>query len=229
MPTQKISGETLADVATRVLRHGGLGTKPALLWRTYEPYLSPLRLAPIRAVEIGVHRGDSLRAFSSYFSAGRILGLDVVLPEDLNIEAMPNAEARVCDQRDAAALQSACRSFAPDGLDIIIDDASHVGEWSMISFEALFPLLKSGGLYVIEDWGAGYMSNWGDGASYRPPTLLEPLLAPPAPNPVVHRRIASHDYGMVGFVKSLIDKLRGDERAVERIEFTRYFVVVHRS
>jgi hypothetical protein len=97
----------------------------------------------------------------------------------------------------------------------------------MISFEALFPLLKSNGIYVIEDWGSSYWSTWGDGAPYRPPTLLEPLVEHPAPNPVRHRRIASHDYGMVGFVKSLVDKL-WVEWHVERIEFTPFFVVVHK-
>ena len=53
---------------------------------------------------------------------------------------------------------------APDGFDIIIDDASHIGEFTKRSFWYLFDHhLKPGGLYVIEDWLTGYVDNWPDG------------------------------------------------------------------
>jgi hypothetical protein len=54
--------------------------------RSYEIEADP---SPISAVEIGIHKGGSLRVFSSYFSNGRILGLDVVLPEDLKSRKCP--------------------------------------------------------------------------------------------------------------------------------------------
>ena len=34
----------------------------------------------------------------------------------------------------------------------MIDDASHLYEPSLASFETLFPLLRPGGTYIIEDW-----------------------------------------------------------------------------
>jgi SAM-dependent methyltransferase len=37
-------------------------------------------------------------------------------------------------------------------LDLVFDDASHFYRFSKVSFETLFPLLRPGGLYVIEDW-----------------------------------------------------------------------------
>ena len=37
-------------------------------------------------------------------------------------------------------------------LDLVIDDASHLYGPTMASFEVLFPRLRPGGLYVIEDW-----------------------------------------------------------------------------
>ena len=40
-------------------------------------------------------------------------------------------------------------------LDLVIDDASHLYTETKKSFEILFPLLKAGGLYVIEDWSWG--------------------------------------------------------------------------
>ncbi|WP_162942365.1 class I SAM-dependent methyltransferase [Desertimonas flava] len=57
------------------------------------------------------------------------------------------------DQADAAALTAATtRRFGPEPIDLIIDDASHLYEPSRIMFETLFPRLRPGGWYVIEDW-----------------------------------------------------------------------------
>jgi len=59
----------------------------------------------------------------------------------------------------------ACKT-APEGFDIIIDDASHLGKLTKIAFWHLFEThLKGGGFYVIEDWGTGYWSDWPDGMS----------------------------------------------------------------
>src|SRR4029077_11377083 len=40
-------------------------------------------------------------------------------------------------------------------IDVVIDDASHLYGPTRRSFEILFPLLKPGGAYIIEDWPAG--------------------------------------------------------------------------
>ena len=37
-------------------------------------------------------------------------------------------------------------------LDLVLDDCSHLYDHTRDSFEALFPLLRPGGLYIIEDW-----------------------------------------------------------------------------
>lgn len=47
--------------------------------------------------------------------------------------------------------------FGGDPLDLVIDDASHLLTETTASFEALFPCLRPGGLYVIEDWNAWHL------------------------------------------------------------------------
>ncbi len=57
------------------------------------------------------------------------------------------------DQADAAALHDiVARDFGGEPLDLVIDDASHLFEQTRVSFNALFPYVRPGGLYVIEDW-----------------------------------------------------------------------------
>jgi demethylmacrocin O-methyltransferase len=51
------------------------------------------------------------------------------------------------------------------GLDIVIDDGSHINEHVIASFRTLFPLLAEGGIYAIEDTQTSYWPECG-GDSY---------------------------------------------------------------
>ena len=56
---------------------------------------------------------------------------------------------------------------------------------------------------MIEDWGTGYFEDWPDGRRYR---LRGRLRAALKRLGLGAWRFASHDAGMVGFVKQLIDE-----------------------
>jgi hypothetical protein len=40
--------------------------------------------------------------------------------------------------------------------ELIVDDGSHVNEWTVRSFEIFWPRLSSGGIYIIEDMRCTY-------------------------------------------------------------------------
>ena len=57
------------------------------------------------------------------------------------------------DQQDRQALKSiAHENFKDQPLDLVIDDASHFYEPAKSSLNVLLPLLRPGGVYLIEDW-----------------------------------------------------------------------------
>ena len=57
------------------------------------------------------------------------------------------------DQGDVETVTSIVDAHFPRGdLDLVIDDASHHVDLTEASFNVLFPRLRPGGLYVIEDW-----------------------------------------------------------------------------
>ena len=68
------------------------------------------------------------------------------------------------DQGDPGYLDGLAAGIGP--LDIVIDDGSHINEHVITSFNALFPHVRPGGLYVIEDVQTAYWPGWGgrDGA-----------------------------------------------------------------
>lgn len=203
---------------------------------TYDEFLRPFIGKNISLLELGILNGGSLQLWSDYFTESKIVGVDIHLPKDFN----PKGDIHMFkgSQADTKFLSEVCNNSAPEGFDIIIDDASHVGELTKISFWHLFDNhLKPGGLYVIEDWGTGYWEDWPDGRGFemrrnsnKPsffldffrkvrigfflyfPRLLARLLAYPF---VV--KMPSHDYGMVGFVKQLLDEQSAKDVTRKRI------------
>ena len=201
--------------------------------RNYEEYFRPLAGRDIRLLELGVLNGGSLLLWRDYFERGLIVGLDL---NPLRVDD-PTGRIRFYQggQQDTELLDRLARECAPEGFDVIIDDCSHVGELARVSFWHLFEHhLKPGGLYVIEDWGTGYWDFWPDGVRYRPrrtPARHSPLrhrlsraatrlgnsrlgqlplagrLASSAKRALQRGLYRSHDYGMVGFVKELVDEL----------------------
>jgi SAM-dependent methyltransferase len=200
--------------------------------RNYEHYFGPLRGGEVRLLELGVKRGGSLLLWRDYFERGLVAGLDI---EPVELEDPTGRVRTYCGaQQDAALLDRIARECAPEGFDIIIDDCAHIGVLARESFWHLFDHhLKPGGVYVVEDWGTGYWDSWVDGVAYRPrsrglsPTLYRltravarlgrgdaarrlPLagrLLSGLKAAVLRRQYHSHDFGMVGFVKELIDEL----------------------
>jgi len=111
----------------------------------YEQYLGPLRDGPITLLELGVWEGASLRLWRDYLSHARIIGVDKY-DRDIHIDGV---EIVIAEQDD--------RSIARLGsFDVIVDDASHLSSKTIRSFHHLFPRLRPGGLYVIEDLQTSY-------------------------------------------------------------------------
>jgi hypothetical protein len=165
----------------------------------------------IKLLELGVFHGGSLLLWRDYFQHGKIVGLD------LNHVDIDDSTERISvyqgDQRDLQLLDRIAAECAPNGFDIIIDDASHIAELTKISFCHLFDNhLKPGGYYVIEDWRVGYSELWPDGAKYKwpGPTQDSPRQFS---QPSEHKsQSPSQNYGKLGLglVARLMDKLGMD-------------------
>lgn len=110
--------------------------------------------------EIGVFRGGSVIFFCEYFNPKKMVAIDFQLEcVDLdNYIKKRSLESKVIpyystNQADSHKLNDIiAKEFGDELLDIVIDDASHFLEETRASFNTLFPKLKPGGIYVIEDW-----------------------------------------------------------------------------
>lgn len=187
----------------------------------FERHFGGLRGEPVKLLELGVLHGGSLLMWQEYFAQGLVVGLDL----DANpFKEMPDrVRFYRGSQDDHALLDRIARECAPEGFDIVLDDASHVGTLARTSFRKLFgEHLKRGGLYVVEDWGTGYWDAWSDGRRYR--TADAKRARPQGARARIRGRLlralgvrrrsrsgtdpdfAAHNFGMVGFVKELVDE-----------------------
>lgn len=110
-------------------------------------------------LELGIAKGGSLPYLFDLCQAKFIVGVDIE-KEDPQIRlAYDRSEMKdqfaLCfqtNQTDQTALNKIVSEYFPNGLDMIVDDASHLLADTRRSFEILFPHLRPGGLYVIEDY-----------------------------------------------------------------------------
>lgn len=116
---------------------------------------------PKNIFELGIFKGGSVVLYNEIFKPRKFVAVD------LSTTPLPNLEdylqnnpqgANVSlqfgvNQADRPRLAEICaKEFGNEPLDLVIDDASHLLFETRESFRELFPRLRPGGVYIIEDW-----------------------------------------------------------------------------
>jgi hypothetical protein len=120
---------------------------------------------PEYVLELGTFDGGSAAFWFELFQPQKHVAIDWADREDSPyfrryVESR-NLSTRIktfwkTDQSDKVKLRGIVASEFSVPLDLVIDDASHLYGPTKASFEALFPKLRTGGLYIIEDWAWGH-------------------------------------------------------------------------
>lgn len=105
----------------------------------YEHYLDPKRVGAL--LEIGVAKGASLRAWREWLPWAEIHGIDRN-PDTPEVDGCVVHRSDVCDWR------------SPTRFDVVIDDGSHLRVDIEDAVFRLWPSLRPGGWYVVEDLAA---------------------------------------------------------------------------
>ena len=125
----------------------------------YDKLFTPLREKCIDLIEIGVGGGEGIRMWLKYFSKALIFGVD-----NQHGTNSWDTSGKTPDDRYTFAHGDQCSdSFWIDfshengtNWDIVIDDGLHSNVSVITSFMALWPHVKKGGFYAIEDLGVAY-------------------------------------------------------------------------
>lgn len=109
---------------------------------------------PVNLLEIGWGDGASMRMWQSYLHVeSTIVGVDINEPK----EQIPGVYDVVVDAT-SPDVQTLVEHHGP--FDFIIDDGSHMSPDVIDTFQLLWPLVKPGGFYIIEDLHVSYHPDW---------------------------------------------------------------------
>ncbi len=129
----------------------------------YRTHLRRFKFKRINLLEIGVgdyedkqSGGKSLRMWKKYFPFGRIFSFDIY-----DKSALQERRIRILQgsQVDPDFLNKLIQEMGT--IDVIIDDGSHINEHVIETFKFLFPKLKDGGIYIVEDTQTSYWTDFG--------------------------------------------------------------------
>lgn len=122
------------------------------------------RCKPYGVLELGIHQGGSYVLFDQLFQPTAISAVDISEPVAPLVDY---AEAKAhrhlhfhSSQTDEDLLKSIVVGELHNQLDLVVDDASHDYRLTKTSFDILFPLLRPGGYYIIEDWAWSHSPEW---------------------------------------------------------------------
>ena len=124
-------------------------------------YVQCLEGAAARSVvEIGIKHGGSAIFFWNLLSPEKLCCIELnasaeqlaAYVERQGLAGRLNAHFGT-NQADKPRLREILDAdFGESAIDVVIDDASHLYTPSLATFEVLFPRLRPGGLYFLEDW-----------------------------------------------------------------------------
>ena len=138
-----------SDKGTSGKKEGSIFEGHSYISHYYENAFLTLKEKTKTVVEIGVCYGNSMKLWHDYFSNATIYGIDK-RPAWKNIGNYNNR----CKVITGNSNDISTYKEIPNDIDIVIDDGSHKLVDQIKSFGILFPKLKKGGLYIIEDIGS---------------------------------------------------------------------------
>lgn len=135
----------------------------------YDRHFAPYRGKDITVLEFGVSHGGSLQMWKHYFGRkARIIGVDI----DPRCAAFTEKRIDVVigDQENRRFLRDLRDKVGP--IDVLIEDGGHTMTQQINTFEVLWPAVRPGGVFLLEDLHTSYWPRYGGGHK-RPGTFIE--------------------------------------------------------
>lgn len=127
----------------------------------YDRIFEPRRETVTDLMEIGIlkhpntnwcpYEGASILMWNDYFTNAQIHGVDIVDHTKMDRHGSDRIHVYIKNQGDRMQLKYLMENEIGKQMDIIVDDGSHFMHHQQVSLAFLFPYVKSGGIYVVED------------------------------------------------------------------------------
>lgn len=118
----------------------------------YESHIGFLKNEKIKLLEIGYFKGSSILTWLEYFSNAEIDCIDIIDVDFKHDRLKYNKISQ--EDPELSTL------FKDSSFDLIIDDGSHITSHQIKSLELLWPKLKNGGFYILEDLHTSFVDSY---------------------------------------------------------------------
>ena len=139
---------------------------------TYIRVLSGSEIILSNILELGIMRGGSCAFFNTLLAPKHHLAIDICeresglghLAQLVTLDGRKFVARYDVSQTDTDRIARLFSEMSGSEalFDLIIDDASHDYDLTLKAFNGLFPLLRPGGIYALEDWGWAHWGPWQD-------------------------------------------------------------------
>jgi hypothetical protein len=123
----------------------------------YDRLFSSRRTSIRYVMEIGIGTGASLKMWRDYFPFAKIMGIDVNPNTMFTDERISTVTANQANREELKTIATEFGQY----IDIIVDDGSHDMMCQAVSMGVLFPLIKLGGYYIVEDLHTSFSNAYG--------------------------------------------------------------------
>lgn len=178
----------------------------------YDLAFDRLRHSPVKLLEIGVGGGESIRTWLEYFDNPdtRVYGVDIVhTTNPYNTVIVVNADKPdprytfvTGDQGSEIFWQCFVADYGSDW-DILVDDGGHANDQIITTFKMMWPHIKRGGCYAIEDLNCAYSG-------------LPFFLKDGWPN-------------HLDFIKDFLDQINRDQNDVESLSYSKELAILRKK
>lgn len=120
----------------------------------YERDFSNIQNERINILEIGIFKGNSIKAWLEYFPNAHIYGIDIftrINPEEIGVLNNDRVHWIRGDSLSDSVVEQVNEAWPNITFDVIIDDGKHTPEANRLSFKNLSQFLNKNGSYYIED------------------------------------------------------------------------------
>lgn len=126
-----------------------------------EKFFEPIRFSPIKLLEIGVGGGESIRTWLDYFPKAKVFGVDNVKDTNQwNTPGFPHERYKFncANQEDGVFWKCFLADHGKDW-DVIVDDGGHEAIQIETTFVCMWPFVRPGGFYCVEDLAYSWAGN----------------------------------------------------------------------
>lgn len=135
----------------------------------YDRYFNKFVAKKPNVLEIGVANGGSMEMWHRFFENANLYGVDVN-QQVFDIKFDFDVKLDIGNQADLGFWQIYLKDKPQ--FDVVIDDGGHEMNEQLNTLISVFPHLRPGGVYLIEDTHTSYWSQWGGGFR-QPHTFIE--------------------------------------------------------